>query len=137
MHCLTYGTYYCLFLCECLVTRLCIKTKNYLLRIERLMCMYPVISVFTCTKRVGTEDVIQNVFCLFCYRVSKTTKLINKTYYTFLSIPIFPKKTSKAYIGCNRCLCGFGARHMTVCDKCRCIIVNKNRFCGRCGSRKT
>ncbi|ELQ74652.1 hypothetical protein THOM_2438 [Trachipleistophora hominis] len=86
------------------------------------------------TVKLETENPVENIHCPICSRMSKTTKLVKKTYITFLMIPLFCVKTSAPYIGCDKCKYGLGMEDVMICDNCRNVIIDDaDRFCSRCG----
>ncbi|ELA47805.1 hypothetical protein VCUG_00647 [Vavraia culicis subsp. floridensis] len=99
------------------------------------MCQCLICVPVTYTEKLETENPLENIHCAFCYHTTQTTKLVKKTYLTFLYVPFILIKTSDPFIGCDRCRSGFSAGDVKVCHNCRNVIVDDNSFCPRCGFR--
>lgn len=99
------------------------------------MCHYVICGCTTKLKTHKPDDFARNVYCPHCSNNVDTVEIYQKTYCSFFFIPIFPVRTKKLYNGCEICKCKFSDGHVKCCDRCKNVILDDYRFCGRCGDQ--
>ncbi|ELQ74230.1 hypothetical protein THOM_2842 [Trachipleistophora hominis] len=83
------------------------------------------------TKR--NENGVIDVYCPHCSNTVTSCTIYEKYYFSFFFIPLCPVKTKKKYAGCGVCKIKFSDGRVRVCSKCRSVVLNSYRYCGRCG----
>ncbi|ELQ74303.1 hypothetical protein THOM_2780 [Trachipleistophora hominis] len=97
------------------------------------MCQCLICGVMTKIKSKKNENAVEDVYCPFCSNNVDAADIIHKYYFTFFFIPLFPVGSSTKYVGCEVCKGKFSDGRVRICHKCRNIILNDYRYCGRCG----
>merc|ERR1712100_1013474 len=93
-------------------------------------CICGCYNLKTCEK---AENGLTNVYCPSCSSNVNVADIYEKTYFTLFFIPLFPLKSERVYSGCDNCKQKFALSQVKICNKCRNVILDDYRYCGRCG----